>query len=222
MFRTVAANGSNKLPARFCVRAWPEGRCNLPHTFPMKPNELSLRFLRRPRMCNETSNLFRCEDFYRSSSRLPVYSPPPQGNNLSAQTGCSSTTPPCVLTGQYGNLRQAYNPYETAITPSNVSNMAEVSWPPLQLTGDSLPSSTLNEVFAQPLYVAGISTSLTNCTPACTFPPAASKRAVRIRAVPRRHARAFSYSSSLTKLRLSRTPARRRAGVLQSTKEKPK
>ncbi len=81
---------------------------------------------------------------------------------------CSGTTP-CVLTGQYGPLRQAYNPNETVITPSNASSLAEVSWSPLQLTSDTLTGGVMNEVFAQPLYVAGISTSLANCTPSCNM-----------------------------------------------------
>ena len=36
-------------------------------------------------------------------------------------------------------LRQAYNPNETVITPSNASSLAEVSWSPLQLTSDTPP-----------------------------------------------------------------------------------
>jgi len=33
---------------------------------------------------------------------------------------CAGTTPPCVLTAQYDNNRDGYNPYETKITPTNL------------------------------------------------------------------------------------------------------
>jgi len=73
--------------------------------------------------------------------------------------------PPCVLTGAYGNLRQGYNAYETVLTPSTVTNLAQQT----PLIVDLGPSSATNEILAQPLYVAQIPTSLTNCPSPCNM-----------------------------------------------------
>ena len=43
-----------------------------------------------------------------------------QTTPLAGQTACSGTNPPCVLTAQYGNLRQGYNNHETVLTPSKL------------------------------------------------------------------------------------------------------
>jgi hypothetical protein len=70
---------------------------------------------------------------------------------------CSGTNPPCVLTAAYGNLRQGYNGYETTLTPSKVQGgLTQPGWSPL--TVDAAPSGVLgaNGIYAQPLYVAGI------------------------------------------------------------------
>ena len=83
---------------------------------------------------------------------------------------CSGTNPPCVLTSQYGNLRQSYNGNESVLVAgSNLKNIIkQPSWSPL-LVDLVQPNNQINPVYAEPLYVAGISTSLTNCNPSCNM-----------------------------------------------------
>lgn len=97
---------------------------------------------------------------------------PLNGTTLCPATPASGT-PPCVLTSQYGNpsygtLRQGYNAYETVLTDSTVSNLTQQT----PLIVDLGPLSATNEILAQPLYVAQISTSLTNCASPCNMPVA--------------------------------------------------
>ena len=84
-----------------------------------------------------------------------------QTTPLAGQTACSGTNPPCVLTAQYGNLRQGYNNHETVLTPSKLQNSGLSQQTPLLV---DYPSSTLsvgiqNAIYAQPLYVAGMHVS---------------------------------------------------------------
>jgi hypothetical protein len=78
---------------------------------------------------------------------------------------CTGTAPPCVLTSQYDNNRDGYNPHETLITPANLLSNGLTLLAPL--TVDTPPSSVFpswmseygietNLIYAQPLYVAGI------------------------------------------------------------------
>ncbi len=94
-------------------------------------------------------------------------------SRLSAQTtSCASPTAgnPCVLTSQYDNARDAWNYNETTLTPSNVSGLSVASFSPLAVDTNDLPSTApSNPIYAQPLYVAGIQTSLSNCTPTCNM-----------------------------------------------------
>lgn len=85
---------------------------------------------------------------------------------------CSGTNPPCVLTAQYGNLRQGYNGYETVLTPSKVrTGLTQLS----SLIVDPPPPGLnirTNPIYAQPLYVAGITVAgqfQTNCSPTCNM-----------------------------------------------------
>jgi len=78
---------------------------------------------------------------------------------LSAQP-CSTTTPPCVTTSQYGNARTGYNAYETVLTSGSLESgttLTQLS----PLIVDTPPASigSTNPIYAQPLYVAGISLS---------------------------------------------------------------
>lgn len=69
---------------------------------------------------------------------------------------CSGTNPPCVLTAQYGNPRQGYNGYETVLTTSKVSSgLTQLTSLIVDPPPHGLAAST-NPVYAQPLYVAGI------------------------------------------------------------------
>jgi len=74
---------------------------------------------------------------------------------------CMATSPPCVTTSQYGNARNGYNGNETVLTStsleSGTTTLAQLS--PLMV--DTPPSgiSSTNPIYAQPLYVTGISLS---------------------------------------------------------------
>jgi hypothetical protein len=99
---------------------------------------------------------------------------------LAAQTPvCPPTVgayDPSVLTGQYNNNRNANNPaesclYSTAISAGTVT-IAEASFSPLLV--DSPPSTSplagYNPVYAQPLYVHGITVQHPvsgTCSPSC-------------------------------------------------------
>ena len=81
-----------------------------------------------------------------------------------SQTSCPplSGSPPSVLTSQYDNCRDAYNPAETILTPASVykNGLAQAPFPPLYVdySASVLPSDApSNPIYAQPLYVAGIS-----------------------------------------------------------------
>jgi hypothetical protein len=92
---------------------------------------------------------------------------------LAAQsTSCASPTAgnPCVLTSQYDNARDSWNYNETSLTPLNVSSLSVASFSPLVVDNGDLPSGApSNPIYAQPLYVAGVVTSLSNCSPSCNM-----------------------------------------------------
>ena len=78
---------------------------------------------------------------------------------LNAQP-CTTSSPPCVKTAQYDNSRNGYNGYETVLTSTSLragTSLAQLS----PLTVDTPPASigSTNPIYAQPLYVAGISLS---------------------------------------------------------------
>lgn len=77
------------------------------------------------------------------------------------QTPPAPGTPPCVLTSQYDNLRDAHNRYETLLTATGLSSgtvkLTKPSWSPLAVDTDDLPSGqTANPIYAQPLYVSQV------------------------------------------------------------------
>jgi hypothetical protein len=81
---------------------------------------------------------------------------------LSAATCPSSTpagAPPAVLTSQYGNARDGYNGKETVLTSTALSggavSLCQPAWSPLAV--DAGPGGLTNGIWAQPLYVPGIS-----------------------------------------------------------------
>ena len=83
--------------------------------------------------------------------------------SVRAATTCPSSTPagnpPAVLTSQYDNARDGYNGSETILTAGalasgNVS-LCQPSWSPLQV--DAGPGNQVNGIWAQPLYVPGVS-----------------------------------------------------------------
>ena len=96
------------------------------------------------------------------SASICAFQTPP----LAGQTACSGTNPPCVLTAQYGNLRQGYNNHETVLTPSKLQisclNGGVCQQTPLLV---DYPAASLdvgsitNAIYAQPLYVAGMQVS---------------------------------------------------------------
>ena len=55
---------------------------------------------------------------------------------------CASSTPPSVLTAQYGNTRRAYNPSETVLTASCINNgtvtVKEASFSPVKVDTSAL------------------------------------------------------------------------------------
>jgi hypothetical protein len=83
--------------------------------------------------------------------------------SLSATTTCPTTTPagtpPPVLTSQYDNARDGYNPNETVLTSTALSGGTEAlcqpTWSPLLI--EAGPGGVANGSLAQPLYVPGIS-----------------------------------------------------------------
>jgi hypothetical protein len=88
-----------------------------------------------------------------------------------AQT-CAASTPPSVLTAQYGNLRQGYNSSETTLTSTCLNNgtvtMKQPSWSPLMVDSGI---GQANLIQAQPLYVSQITSTpaLTNCPNPCNM-----------------------------------------------------
>ncbi len=89
-------------------------------------------------------------------------------SQLGAQTSVS------VLTEQYGNRRQGYNNQESYPTSATVEATPPTIAPfsPLMVDLAQLPgatSGTVNRVLAQPLYVPGVSSGLTNCNPTCNM-----------------------------------------------------
>lgn len=75
---------------------------------------------------------------------------------------------PYVCTSQYDNPRDGYNGNETVLTTSVVgAGLAQPSWSPLQVDQGTLPEGySSNPVYAQPLYVPGITiTGNSNCNP---------------------------------------------------------
>ena len=85
------------------------------------------------------------------------------GLQLSAAIPCPSSTPagtpPAVLTSQYDNARDGYNPNESVLTSTALSGgavaLCQPSWSPLAI--ESGPAGAGNGILAQPLYVPGIS-----------------------------------------------------------------
>src|SRR5580700_6266617 len=73
---------------------------------------------------------------------------------------CAAGGPPCVKTGQYSNARDAYNPAEAVLTSGNLTSGTTLTHPPPLLV-DTPPASISNviPIYAQPLYIAGISLS---------------------------------------------------------------
>ena len=73
---------------------------------------------------------------------------------------CATSGPPCVLTSQYNNSRDAYNPDETVLTSFKLASgttLTELS--PLLVDTPPAAYGLANPIYAQPLYVAGISLS---------------------------------------------------------------
>ena len=78
--------------------------------------------------------------------------------SISAATCPTSTpagNPPAVLTSQYSNARQGYNPSETILTSGALSSgavtLCQPAWSPLAF--DAGPGNQTNEIMAQPLYL---------------------------------------------------------------------
>ena len=105
------------------------------------------------------------------------------GAPLRAQP-CTAASPPCVKTGQYDNARDAYNPGETVLTSSSLRNGTTLTQlAPLLVDTPPASISKANPIYAQPLYISGISLSsnappqsLANCSnltvngqPACNM-----------------------------------------------------
>jgi hypothetical protein len=84
-----------------------------------------------------------------------------------------------VLTSQYGNLRQSWNGNETVLTTSNVANLTQLATLAVDNPGVGQGLGSYNPIYAQPLYVAGItvhSAYQSNCSnltvnnqPACNM-----------------------------------------------------
>jgi hypothetical protein len=92
---------------------------------------------------------------------------------LNAATSCPSSTPagtpPSVLTSQYDNARDGYNGNETVLTSGALSGGTEAlcqpTWSPLAI--DPGPGNQTNGIWAQPLYVPGISVASPATTANC-------------------------------------------------------
>lgn len=88
-----------------------------------------------------------------------------------AQT-CATSTPPSVLTAQYGPQRQGYNGSESMLTStcltSGAVTLKQPNWSPLRV--DSGPGQP-NQLEAQPLYVSQLSPAspLPNCPSPCNM-----------------------------------------------------
>jgi hypothetical protein len=126
-------------------------------------------------------------------------------NPLAAQISCTASGKPCVLTGQYDNERDAYNANETTLVCSShpcALNLKQVlmssgsnpgtlllvdpSCPTCsndlpQITangGTSYYQATANPIYAQPLYVPGMTVSspanTDNCVSSCNMLVAAT------------------------------------------------
>jgi len=78
------------------------------------------------------------------ASSSPCVDPPPTG------------TPPCILTVQYNNARQDANLYENLLTVSLVSGASPAKSQFLVDASALPPGYTINPVYAQPLYEAGL------------------------------------------------------------------
>ena len=89
-----------------------------------------------------------------------------------------------MTTGQYGNARDSYNAFETVLTSGNLTNGTTLTQlAPLLVDKPPSSISAVNPIYAQPLYIAGISLSaaapqqsLENCSnltvngqPACNM-----------------------------------------------------
>ena len=126
-------------------------------------------------------------------------------NPLSAQINCTASGKPCVLTGQYDNQRDAYNPNETTLVCSSqpcslrlqqvlkstgnapsTMLLVDPSCPTCsndlpQITvdnGASFYQATANPIYAQPLYVPGMTVrspaNTKNCGSSCNMLVAAT------------------------------------------------
>jgi hypothetical protein len=97
---------------------------------------------------------------------------------------CASAGPPCVKTGQYDNARDGYNSSESVLTSGNLdSGTTLTQLAPLLVDTPPASISQANPIYAQPLYIAGItlnpdapSSSRENCAnltvngqPACNM-----------------------------------------------------
>jgi hypothetical protein len=67
-------------------------------------------------------------------------------------------------------MRQSYNSQETVLVSSNLKSVIQpAAFSPLLISKAPIQTAPIDEVFAQPLYVAGIATNLTRCTPSCNM-----------------------------------------------------
>jgi hypothetical protein len=77
--------------------------------------------------------------------------------------------PPAVLTSQYDNARDGYNGNETVLTAGALANrtvaLCQPAWSPLAI--DAGPGNQTNGIWAQPLYVPGISVASPANTATC-------------------------------------------------------
>src|SRR5579871_2535802 len=97
------------------------------------------------------------------------------------QTSCGI---PPVLTGQNDNNRDSYNSSESCLTESNVNEYGLKELTVLQVDMDDLPTSTppagippysSNPIYAQPLFIPGITnSSYPNCSSTCDMVVAAT------------------------------------------------
>jgi hypothetical protein len=87
---------------------------------------------------------------------------------------CTGTAPPCVLTAGYAgpasdvnfNSRQAINPYETTFSPTSLPGSTTGTLFEVDDSATALivAGATSNPIMAQPLYIAGITTTLGTCS----------------------------------------------------------
>ena len=73
---------------------------------------------------------------------------------------CTAASPPCVKTGQYDNARDGYNSSESVLTSGNLdSGTTLTQLAPLLVDTPPASISKANPIYAQPLYITGITLS---------------------------------------------------------------